>query len=115
MAEQLRSRRVREQDLFRIDTDTQSPLDEEHDAQEAVRRRIKILLRGSGPGLALTLLNPVVGVPTTLGSIMAAYARKPREPQAELLARREVLAKAIPDDLTLIRDHLLSLGEQAPN
>lgn len=115
VAEQLRSRRVRDQDLFRIDTDAQSPSDEEHDVQEAVRRRIKLLLRGSGAGLALTLFNPVVGVPTTLGTIMAAYARKPREPQAELLARREALDKAIPDDLTLIRDHLLSLGEQSPN
>jgi hypothetical protein len=110
VGELLRSKRVRSQDYFRVDRDPESSSDEEHDQQEAVRRRIKILLRGSGTGLALTMVNPAVGVPTTLGSIAAAYARKPKDPHAEMLTRKQVLEKTIPDDLTLLRDYLAEPG-----
>lgn len=96
----LKDPRVGEADYFRSDLDGLSGTDAEHDGQEEIRRRIKVLLKGSGTGLTLTLFNPVLGVPTTLAALVSTYVRKPTPYTERVLAQREKLQKEFERDLT---------------
>lgn len=106
VAATVKSDRVRQVDFFRTDFDAESSGDAEWDKQEEVRRRIKILLKGSGTGLTLTLLNPVLGVPTTVAAMGYAYTRKPRAFQDRLLAARAPLEETIRRELSTIGEFL---------
>lgn len=85
--------------LFRLDEDEESPRDEEFDRQEEVRNRIKVLLRGSGAGIGLTLFNPVLGVPATLAAMVATYVRKPKPANQRILANSEELLATISKEM----------------
>lgn len=102
----LDSRRVLEANFFREDRDADSFADEEHDVQEATRRRIKWLLKGSGTGLTLTVFNPVLGVPATIAALATTYGRKSKDPRERILQSRKDLEKKIQDDLAVLRDYL---------
>ena len=87
---------------FRADRDQESEIDEKLDAQLASKRRIKILLKGSGTGLFLTLFNPPIGIPTTLGSIVAAYLPKDDKVMAQIRQHASVFEEILATDRTAL-------------
>lgn len=95
----IREPKLMEADYFRWDKDALSATDDQHDEQEAVRRRIKVLLRGSGTGLTLTLFNPLLGVPTTLVALVTTYTGKPTPYSERVLTQRDKLRRALERDL----------------
>ena len=107
----LKSPRVTSADFFRLDHDRQSHTDQEFDEQEEVRRRIKILLKGSGTGLTLSLFNPVIGVPTTLAAMVGTYVRKPQTVEARILSSRDSLQETIERELDELREFLVEKKE----
>jgi hypothetical protein len=92
--------------FYRPDQDALSGQDEELDLQEEVRRRIKVLLTGSGTGLTLTLFNPILGVPTTLAALVSTYALKPRERDQALVRLRARTETTINEELGSLRTFL---------
>jgi hypothetical protein len=99
--------------FFREDRDHRSPDDWEYDKDQAFRRRVKVLLKGSAAGIALTLVNPPFGLTTTIGSMATAYA--PHFLQSDtpsVLNRRETLVKKIKADLATLSKELLRLARE---
>ena len=99
--------------FFREDRDHHSPADWEYDKDQAFRRRVKVLLKGSAAGIALTLVNPPFGLTTTIGSVATAYV--PHFLQSDtpsVLNRREMLTKKIQADLVTFSQELLRLGRE---
>mgnify|MGYP000029350367 CR=1 FL=1 len=99
--------------FFREDRDHHSPADLEYNKDQAFRRRVKVLLKGSAAGIALTLVNPPFGLTTTIGSVATAYA--PHFLQSEtpsILKRREMLIKKIEADLATLSRELVRLGRE---
>ncbi|MCA9776197.1 MAG: hypothetical protein KC800_05750 [Candidatus Eremiobacteraeota bacterium] len=100
-------------DFFREDLDEQSPADLEYDKDQAFRRRVKVLLKGSAAGVALTLVNPPFGVTATLGTMATAYAPYFFENEAStVLSRKEMLSTKIKADLVTLSQELLRLGRE---
>lgn len=83
---------------FRVDEDARSSEDEKLDFADASKKRIKILLKGSGAGLFLTLLNPPLGVPATLAGIVAAYLPRGNKTNQKLLTLRDKIEAMMEDD-----------------
>ena len=83
---------------FSVDRDRESEQDEKLDANTAYKRRLKILLKGSGTGLFLTLLNPPIGVSTTLASIAAAYLRKDDKVTTQILQNTTLFEEILDTD-----------------
>ncbi len=100
VGKKIKEPKLMEADYFRNDKDALSRTDDEHDDQQAVRDRIKVLLKGSGTGLTLTLFNPVLGVPTTLAALIGTYARKPTPYGEKVLSQRDKLRRSLERDLT---------------
>lgn len=80
--------------LFKPDLDNRSRDDIQYDEEMNTKNRIKRIIAGSGVGLALTLINPILGVPTTLGSIVMPYVYPPTDIN-ELIAKRSYSIKKI--------------------
>ncbi len=100
-------------DFFREDRDQQSAADSEYDKDQAFRRRVKVLLKGSAAGIALTLINPPFGLTTTIGSVATAYA--PHFLQSDtpsVLNRRQMLTKTLKSDLVTFSQELLRLARE---
>lgn len=106
--------RVRKTDFFRPDHDAQSAADLDWDKQEEVRERIKVLLKGTGTGLTLSLFNPVLGVPTTVAAVGYAFTRKPRATEERLLASQPALQETIAKELSQISEFLSAQGSRSP-
>ena len=103
----LRDQRIEKADFFREDQDSQSPTDREWDEQETVRRRIKVLLKGSGTGLTLALLNPIIGIPTTVAAVGYTYARKPKPVDEKVKASQDKLEEVIWKEVSHLRQYLV--------
>jgi hypothetical protein len=99
-------------DFFREDRDEESAQDEEFDADQAFRKRVKVLLKGSAAGLLLTLVNPPFGVTATLGSMATAYGPHFWKRENDALAWRETQTEALKGDLLLLSQELKRLAEQ---
>lgn len=106
----MRDQRIEKAAFFREDQDSQSHTDREWDEQEAVRKRIKVLLKGSGTGLTLALLNPIIGIPTTVAAVGYTYARKPKPVDEKVRAGREKLEEVIWKEVSLLRQCLAELA-----
>lgn len=96
---QLCQKDLQDIDFFRLDRDDQSPDDERADFQDAVKQRIKVLVRGGGAGLAITLFNPLVGTTAALGAIAGAYYLKEQAQKSDpyLLDRDKVEGRLATD------------------
>ncbi len=108
---QLCQKNFQDIDFFRSDLDAQSPDDEKADFQDAVSQRLKILMKGGGAGLALTLINPLVGTTATLGAIAGAYYLKEQAQKADpYLVDRDKLQIRIARDLEELQKLLVTTG-----
>jgi tetratricopeptide (TPR) repeat protein len=98
-------------DFFREDVDQHAPEDKVWDEDQDYRSRVKVLLKGSGAGLFLTLVNPPIGVVATFGGVASAYVpRAFRKPPDHILAHRKILEEIIVADLGVLGRELPELG-----
>lgn len=104
----LQEPQFREVDFFRDDLDHLSPVDQQADLAETQQKRKKIMLGGSGTGLALTLVNPVLGVSTTVAALVGGYkAGLGRVDRESVLKRRNILERRLLADIDGLRKALL--------
>lgn len=99
--------KARDTDFFRDDVDHFSPVDRQADATETVQKRKKIMLGGTGTGLALTLVNPVLGVSTTVAALVGGYkAGLSRVDRESVLRRRNLLERRLVSDFETLQKAL---------
>lgn len=98
---------LKDTDFFRDDLDHLSSVDQQTDLSEKQQKRKKIMLTGSGTGLALTLVNPVLGVSTTVAALVGGYkAGLGRVDRESVLRRRTILERRLLADLDGLRKAL---------
>ncbi len=94
--------RIRESKIvetgFLPDRDAKSAAEDAYDEKQAVRKRVKILLKGAAGGLFLTLLNPPIGVPATIAGVLNAYVPRKDKVANKIKHNAELYRKILAKD-----------------
>lgn len=112
VAQELQNSQISLGHLFSPDEDGQTSDDRAYDEELNTQKRIRRIVKGSGAGIALTLVNPILGVPTTLGTIITTYAAKPFDMKTFILSLRPRIEKRITSDLRTLKYYLAETSSQ---
>lgn len=103
---------LKEDRLFAQDKDEESGRDAAVEESSRVQNRIRTLLKGAGAGLGMTLVNPYIGVPLIVGTLVMTYARTSADPDQLLQNYRQQIMTDLVGDLQAFKKVLQGMEEQ---